>query len=324
VREYTAGSYASRDIGHNIVQVDTGYQRPGLAACYVVHDAGQAAIIDTGVAHSVPIIEQALAGVGLGFADVLYIVPTHVHLDHAGGAGKLMQVCPAGRMIVHPRGARHMIDPSRLVAGAEAVYGAEELQQSVGEIVAVEADRVTEAADGFRFRVGRRELEVIDTPGHARHHFCLWDCHSRGIFTGDTFGVAYPELTCEGQPLLFPPTTPVQFDPDAWHASIDRLLGLQPEVVYLTHFGALQEPARHARDLHRSIDELAALALGNEGGEALTSAVWDYLTARLAGAGCEHGQDELHELLDMDIDLVVQGLEVWKSRLAENPLASQA
>lgn len=320
----TAPGYrSSSDLGNNITLVDTGYQRPGLAACYVVHDAGEVAIIDTGVAHSVPIIGQALADAGLGFADVVYIVPTHVHLDHAGGAGKLMQVCPAARMIVHPRGARHMIDPSRLIAGAEAVYGAEALRESVGGIVAVDAGRVIEAEDGFCFRIGRRELQVIDTPGHALHHFCVWDRDSRGIFTGDTFGVAYPELACNGQPLLFPPTTPVQFDPAAWHDSIDRLLKLQPAVVYLTHFGALTEPARHAASLHDSIDALAALAIASDDSESLAHAVWDNLRGRLEDAGCDRDHDELHQLLDMDIDLVVQGLEVWKSRLAKNAAATR-
>ena len=305
----------SKQLDHNITCIDTGYARSGLAACYLVIDQGRAAVIDTGVEHTIPRLQAVLEDNGLAVEDVDYIVPTHVHLDHAGAAGKLMQICSNARMVIHPYGSRHMIDPSRLIAGAEAVYGKEELRRSVGEIVAVDKERVLEAADNFRFNIGRRELIVVDTPGHARHHFCIWDERSRGFFSGDTFGVAYPELLCRERVFIFPPTTPVQFDPAAWHASIDRLMAWRPERMYLTHFGQLDEPARYINTLHRMIDDLANLASKHEGlpGE-LHAAVEQYIKHEMKRAGCEIDEARFSQLLEMDLDIIVQGLEVWLAR----------
>ena len=175
-----------KQLKHKIIQVDTGYQRPGLAACYLIIDQDRVAIIDTGVEQTISRIMQVLQAKGLSEENVDYVVPTHVHLDHAGGAGKLMAVCKHAQMVIHPFGSRHMIDPSKLIAGAQAVYGEQGLRDSVGEIIAVDEQRVIEAADMFRFTVGSRELQIVDTPGHARHHFCVWDEMSKGFFTGDT------------------------------------------------------------------------------------------------------------------------------------------
>jgi glyoxylase-like metal-dependent hydrolase (beta-lactamase superfamily II) len=305
----------TRQLDYEIVQVDTGYMRNGLAACYLVVDDGAVAVIDTGVALSVDRIGAALTDLGLSFRDVTHVVPTHVHLDHAGGAGKLMQVCPEASMVIHPFGSRHMIDPAKLIAGAEAVYGREELLRNVGKIVPVAAERVIDAADMFRFHVGKRELLVLDTPGHARHHFCIWDEKSSGIFSGDTLGVAYAELACDGREFIFPPTTPVQFDPVAWHESIDRLMALRPEIAYLTHFGMLEEPVLYMNDLHRRIDDLAELALGcSETPDRLAGRVSEYFHQELGRSGCPYDYNAANDVLAMDIDIIVQGLRVWLQR----------
>ena len=307
-------SYSKR-LDHDITCIDTGYARAGLAACYLVIDQGRAAVIDTGVEHTIPRLQAVLADNGLVTADVDYIVPTHVHLDHAGAAGKLMQLCSNALMIIHPYGSRHMIDPSRLIAGAEAVYGKEELRRTVGEILPVDKERVQEAADNFRFSIGGRELIIVDTPGHARHHFCIWDERSRGFFSGDTFGVAYPELVCRDRIFIFPPTTPVQFDPAAWHASIDRLMAWRPERMYLTHFGQLDQPVQYMNALHRRIDELAELTLANgNAGDDLATAVNSYIDRELDRHGCRLETEQQAQVLNLDIDLIVQGLEVWLSR----------
>ena len=302
-------------LDEGILQLDTGYHRTGLAACYVMIEDGRAAIFDTGVEHSVARILCALEDEGLTSDDVEYVVPTHVHLDHAGGAGRLMQECRQASMVIHPRGARHMIDPAKLIAGAEAVYGREGLRNSVGEIVPVDEKRVIAAEDGYRFHLGGRELTVLDTPGHARHHFCIWDERTRGFFSGDTFGVVYPELSCNGAGFIFPPTTPVQFEPEAWHQSIDRLMAWRPECMYLTHFGRLDEPARYADDLHRRIDDLARVAATcKRGGSALALSVNAYLDTELDRAGCALNEAQRNDILELDVDLIVQGLEVWLAR----------
>jgi len=305
----------SKQLDHNIIQIDTGYLRTGLAACYLIIDNSRVAVIDSGVERTCGRVEAVLAGQGLTFNNVDFIVPTHVHLDHAGGAGKLMQLCQNARLVIHPFGSRHMIDPARLIAGAEAVYGKQGLHDSVGEIIPVDENRVIEADDLYRFRLGERELLVLDTPGHARHHLCLWDEQSRGFFTGDTFGIAYPELDCDGYSFIFPPTTPVQFDPPAWHASIDRLMAWHPERMYLAHFGLLEEPVIYVNTLQRMIDDLAALALEcNVPDKVLPAAVKRYIYQELKKHGCQLDKERLAQVLDLDLDIIIQGLEVWLER----------
>ncbi len=304
-----------KQLDHNIVQIDTGYLRAGLAACYLIIDNNRVAVIDAGVEKTCDRVGAVLVKQGLTFNDVDFIVPTHVHLDHAGGAGKLMQFCRNAKMVIHPFGSMHMIDPTRLIAGAEAVYGKQGLRDAVGKIIPVDENRVIEAVDSYCFRLGERDLVVLDTPGHAMHHFCVWDEQSRGFFTGDTFGIAYPEFDCGGRSFIFPPTTPVQFDPAAWHVSIDRLMAWHPERMYLTHFGLLEEPVIYMNTLHRMIDDLAALALEHDDPDmALAPIVKQYFYQELKKHGCQLDSDRLVQLLDLDLGIIVQGLKVWLER----------
>ena len=179
---------------HGIHAIDTGYVRPGFDAAYLVVEAGRGAFIDCATNHSVPVLLAALAQAGLAPADVDWLVLTHVHLDHAGGAGALMRHLPNARLVAHPRAAPHMVDPARLAAGATAVYGEAEFARHYGELVPVPSGRVVVAADGHEVDLAGRALRCIDTPGHARHHQCVWDARSRSWFTGDTFGLSYREL----------------------------------------------------------------------------------------------------------------------------------
>src|SRR5690606_23693744 len=148
----------------------------------------------------------ALEAAGLTPADVDWLILTHVHLDHAGGAGELMACLPNARLVVHPRGARHMIDPSKLWAGALAVYGEEEMQRSYGTLRPIPAERVVEAPDGHVVELAGRALRCLDTPGHARHHNAIHDEPSGCVFTGDTFGLSYRELDSARGPFVIPTT----------------------------------------------------------------------------------------------------------------------
>ena len=180
-------------LDHGIFCLETGYHRPGTACCYLLVDHGEAAFIETGTARSVPLLLEALAQAGLTREQVRYVIPTHVHLDHAGGAGALLQHLPAATLLVHPRGARHLIDPTRLIEGAQQVYGAARFAELYGQIVAAPAERVCEALDHSSWPLGNRHLLIRDTPGHARHHFCIWDEASRGWFSvGYYYGWAWP------------------------------------------------------------------------------------------------------------------------------------
>ena len=309
---------ASEDLGFGITCIDTGYERPGLAACYLIEHQGAAAFIDTGTYYSVPHLLETLESKGLSPSMVEYVIPTHVHLDHAGGAGELMRHCPNARMVIHPRGARHMIDPSRLKAGAMAVYGEAAFKSQLGDLIAVPEDHVIKAPDESRVELNGRELVFLDTPGHASHHFCIYDPMSEGLFTGDTFGVAYPELASANGPYIFPPTTPVQFDPEAWLASVDRLLSLNPKRMYLTHYGMVTDIKNLATQLKRRIQEYADLArsLGaDEAKKNLESRLTERTTREVQAAGNPLSDEEIGRLINMDMNLNAQGLGVWLERL---------
>ncbi len=304
---------------HGITTLDANYVRPGVAAIHLLVEQGRAAILDSGTRHSVPTVLAELQAQGLAPEDVDYVIVTHVHLDHAGGAGALLQVCPRARLVVHPSGARHLVDPARLVAGTQAVYGEELFQRLYGDIVPVAAERVLEAPDQYRLDFQGRVLSFLDTPGHARHHFCIHDARSESVFTGDTFGISYREFDVDGHVFIFPTTTPVQFDPMALHASIDRILALAPQAVFLTHFGRVTHPQALAPQLHELIDEWCELTLevahlGAERQAALEAALEHSLMARLRAHGCRLEEARCKALLAPDIRLNAQGLLVWLER----------
>ena len=297
--------------------IDTGYQRAGLAACYLIESAGEAAFVDTGTVHTVPRLMQLLESKGLDPTQVKYVIPTHVHLDHAGGAGELMQRLPQAQRVVHPFGARHLIDPAKLNAGATAVYGEDLFQQLFGKLVPIANERVVEAEDGFTLSLGGRELLCLDTPGHARHHICVYDAQSGGIFTGDTFGLSYPELDTPQGRFILPTTTPVQFDPEAWHHSLDRMMSFQPGAIYLTHYGRLDNPRKLASDLHRGIDEFANIALNAQQthrSEQIRKGLLQWTLQALGSQGGSHTATQVEAILGLDLDLNAQGLEVWLQR----------
>jgi glyoxylase-like metal-dependent hydrolase (beta-lactamase superfamily II) len=305
---------------HGIHVIDTGFQRPRFDAAYLVVENGRGAFVDCGTNHSLPRMLAALETNGLTPDDVDWLILTHVHLDHAGGAGELMAHLPHARLVVHPRGARHMIDPSKLWAGALAVYGEAEMQRSYGALRPVPAERVVEADDGHVVDLAGRALRCLDTPGHARHHNALWDERSRCCFTGDTFGLSYRELDSARGPFIIPTSTPVQFDPDALHASIERLLALQPAGMYLTHYGRVGDVPRLAVDLHDCIDAMVALARLHAGASdrhaVLTGALGDLYIARASAHGSPLDAAGVLDVLRMDIELNAQGLETWLDQQA--------
>ena len=303
---------------HGIHTIDTGYVRPGFDAAYLVVEAGRGAFIDCGTNHSVPVLLAALAQAGLAPADVDWLVLTHVHLDHAGGAGALMRHLPNARLVAHPRAAPHMVDPARLAAGATAVYGEAEFARHYGELVPVPSGRVVVAADGHEVDLAGRALRCIDTPGHARHHLCVWDARSRSWFTGDTFGLSYRELDGAHGAFILPTSSPVQFEPEAMQASIERMMAQSPQAMYLTHYGRVGDVARLAAEMHEQIDAMVSLAQACDGRpdrhEALVAALSDYYLERARAHGCALEEAAVLELLGMDIELNAQGLEVWLDR----------
>jgi glyoxylase-like metal-dependent hydrolase (beta-lactamase superfamily II) len=316
------------DLGHGIFAIDTGFEREDFDAAYLIVDTGRAAFIDTGHNAAVPRLLEALDAIGLPREAVDWVIPTHVHLDHAGGAGLLMRHLPGARALIHPRGARHLIDPTALVEGARAVYGVEVVRQTYGTIEPIEAARVVESHDGQRIPLGSRELLLIDTPGHARHHHCIWDERSRGWFTGDTFGISYREFDGADGAWIFPSTTPVQFEPEALRSSVQRMMAMQPQCLYPTHFGRVDGVERLAAQFLATLDRfeadgLALLARLPDDAPARLAALKEQVAATLVAsalaAGCPVSPARAHELLALDIELNAKGMAVWLSRIGRTP-----
>ena len=311
-------SRIARPQGDGLYLIDTDYVRPGLAASHLLVDDGRAAFIDTGTGLAAPKLLGALDELGIAREQVDFLFLTHVHLDHAGGAGQMMQALPNAKAVLHPRGAPHLIDPARLIAGSIAVYGNEIYRQLYGEILPISADRVLLAEDGLRLELGSRTFEFIDAPGHARHHHCPIDLDYRDVYSGDNFGICYREFDTAAGPFMLPTTTPVQFDPDALHRTIDRLLSYRPRRIVQTHFGPVTDIDRLARDLHASIDELVRIArlhaAAPDRTQRIRADMFESFNTRLDAHGYTGTLARRHEFIDEDVKLNTQGLEVWLAR----------
>ncbi len=303
------------DFDHGISAIDTGFFRPQFDASHLIVENGRAAFVDTGTNYSVPRLLAELNDKRIGVDAVDYVILTHVHLDHAGGAGLLMQQLPNARAVIHPRGVRHMVDPSALIAGATAVYGADEVRASYGELVPIPAERIITANDEHRIDLAGRELLCIDTPGHARHHICIWDARSQAFFPGDTFGLSYREFDTDRGAFILPTSTPVQFEPDALHASIDRMLGFRPQQMFLTHYSRVTDVERLGGDLHEQIDAMVAIARARAHDPDRHVRIMQDLAqlyiSRARARGCTLDDARIRDVLVMDIELNAQGLEVW-------------
>jgi glyoxylase-like metal-dependent hydrolase (beta-lactamase superfamily II) len=310
------------EVAPGIWCVDVDYVRPGLASSHILVDEGRAAFVDTGTTLSAGKLLGALDSLGIARSDVDAVLLTHVHLDHAGGAGALMRELPNARCVVHPRGVRHLVDPSQLVAGATAVYGEATFRALYGEIVPIDAARVIGIDDGGVFRVGSRALEFLHTPGHALHHAAIADRAARVVFAGDTFGISYRELDTARGPFVFPTTTPVQFDPRALHQSVDRVAACEPDAVILTHFSRVGDVPRLAADMHDCIDGFVEIAerhaASPDRARAIAEDLFEYLSERLGRHGYQGSSEARHSALDGDIFLNAQGLDVWLSRRAQD------
>lgn len=301
-----------------ITAVDTEYIRPGLAASHIIQQGAGAAFVDVGTNYSVPHLLAALQELAIRPQDVEYVFITHVHLDHAGGAGLLLQSLPAARLVVHPRGAPHLIDPAKLIAASMTVYGADRYRELYGELVPVAANRLMTSEDGQKFNLCGRSFQLLHTPGHALHHYCLVDLAHRNIFTGDTFGLSYRELDTPQGAFAVPTTTPSQFDPTQLVSSIERLMATEPRAAYLMHYSRVTGLPAIAASLKAQIPEIAAMALRHAAAADPYAAIYADMRALWIRLATRHGLAEpaasVDEYLSKDLDLNTQGLISWLQR----------
>ena len=305
--------------GNGITAVDTDYVRPRLDASHVIVRNGRAAFVDTGTTHSVPNLLTGLVSAGALPEQVDWVFLTHIHLDHAGGAGALMKHLPNAKVVVHPRGAAHIVDPAKLIEGTKAVYGEAEFARLYGEIPGIPAERVVQADDGMKHKLGESEFELIHTPGHALHHYCIVDKDSEGVFTGDTFGISYRIFDTAKGPFIFPATTPVHFDPVQAHASLDRIMSFNPKAAFLTHYSRVGNLEILVKDMRDGIDAHVRIAesvkaSGEERIRELKQKIHTWLVERVRAHGCTLDQPTVDLWLEMDVDLNAKGLSVWLDR----------
>lgn len=294
------------------VTIDCDYLAPQLAAAYLRVQDGEAAFIETCTTHSAPKLLAALAAEGMSPDDVRYVVVTHAHLDHAGGASALMRACPRATLLAHPRASRHLIDPSKLVASARAVYGAQRFDELYGTIEPIDAARVKALDDGAEVPFGGASLRVVHTRGHANHHFVVVDAAREAVFTGDSFGLVYPRLQ-RGARFAIASTSPTDFDAAEALASVDRIVATGARRACLTHFGELTDLDVVAVQLRRWIERSEALVVEAARRPAVEAEAWIAgelraamdAEAKAVGLSFDAGD---WELLALDLGLNAQGL----------------
>lgn len=303
-----------KDVG--ITCIDADYVRPGLACFYLLQHNEEYAVIETGTSRSLTGLQTVMKDRNIRSEQIRYIIPTHVHLDHAGGAGSMMAALPEAQLLVHPRGARHLIDPTRLVASSIDVYGEAQFKKLYGEIQPVPAARVESIEDGETRLLGSRALEFRHTRGHANHHFCIWDSTSQGWFSGDMYGICYPWLRYEQGDFLMPATTPTQFDPTAYRESIELLLSYKPKYFYLTHASRISFTDKAALLLQQQLEAYSDIATRHGDEEHLIKEELVELTlSLLAGYDKETSPEVLLKGVNQDISLNAQGLAFWQQSL---------
>jgi glyoxylase-like metal-dependent hydrolase (beta-lactamase superfamily II) len=268
-------------LAHGLDYFDLNFiGQPGIIATGLLHGADGIALVDPGPTTCLPVLRAALAARGFSTADVRAILLTHIHLDHAASTGSLLEECPAARVIVHERGAPHLIDPSKLLASATRLYGAD-MERLWGAILPVPAANIDAIAEHWHGTIVGHDVDIAWTPGHAWHHVSYYLPASRIAFVGDTAGVCRPS----GRVVL-PPTPPPDIDLDAWRQSTQTILDWNPDTLFLTHFGPQTSPRVHFQDLWKRMDDWSArvrASLANEGSDAERAAAFmNSITEELA------------------------------------------
>lgn len=298
-----------------VFQVDTIdmqlMEQSELASCHLIRSGDDAALIDVVTSVGEDLLLSHLKQAQVDKEHIRYIIVTHIHLDHAGAAGYLIKEhFPQAKLVVHKNGAKHMLDPSKLIDGATKVYGEQAMQQYYGKILPVPNQKIIALEEGS-LAFGKTQLDFIDTPGHARHHFCIWEKTTRSMFTGDTFGLAYPKNSnINGEHFVFPATTPSAFEPEALKESIRKIHKHRPETAYLTHFGAVQSPQRYTQGLLRRVDDYVTIGKEEKTFEKIHAALDKYLRRELK----DHGGLLENASLAYDAKLNAMGIAHWYSR----------
>lgn len=306
----------------SVITIDCHYDRPERAAAFLILEGDRAAFVDNNTTLAVPHLMAALAEQGYTPEQVDYAIITHVHLDHAGGTSALMKHCPNAIALAHPKAARHLVDPSRIIAGATAVYGAETFAARYGVIEPVPESRVRAMEDGENLAWGNRVLTFLHTKGHASHHFCIYDSGENVVFAGDAFGLSRMSTMRPGPEFTVCTSSPPEFDAAEARISARRILDTGAAWVYETHYGCFDDLHVRAEQLLRSIDDLERIAVEGAASGLFGNELQDFCEARIVQAFDAHLQacGVLDPAADMawlgeDIHLNAMGLGIYAERL---------
>lgn len=297
----------------SFITIDTEYANlRQVASAYLIEEEGHGIVVETNTTHAIPKILSEMGKQNVSPQNLDYIIVTHVHLDHAGGAWALLESCPNAVLLAHPKTAKHLIDPNLLIKSATSVYGKENFHKLYGEIKPIPKERVRVIEDGEFLDWRGHSFEFIYTKGHANHHFCIYDKKLNGVFTGDSFGISYPHLE-NGKSFIFPTTTPTDFDANEAIHSIDLILGTGANVCYLTHYGEIQNLKQNAEDLKIGLQlcQKAILELKNVPKENRLSFMENQVESMiisLANRNAVTLTEKDWSLLKLDVNLNAQGL----------------
>jgi glyoxylase-like metal-dependent hydrolase (beta-lactamase superfamily II) len=305
------------DYKNGVYCVESGYEGGGVVSAYLLRDGNEAAIVDTCHNGALEPVKRAFSELGVKHDEVKYIFLTHVHLDHAGGAGLFAREFPEAALVVHKRGERHLVNPSRLIASASGIYGESVMKRLYGDILPVRADRITTPRDGGEFSVGGKTIVCFDTPGHALHHLAYKDVSSGAVFTGDAYGMSYAELVGPDGRCAILTTSPVQFDPHVMRISMRRIDGLANGEIYPTHFGRLSTGGGVSDSLYRQLDlyvEAAELARGDIA--SIRTRLREIFREEASSQNCPCLASNFGRVTVTALELNAQGLAMWykKSR----------
>ena len=303
---------------HNIYQIDLKENGIPLRTAAYIIKGEKNVIIETGPSPSNQQILKALQSLQIKPAQIDAILVTHIHLDHAGGAGLLMKQCPNATLFVHQRGRDHLINPNRLISSARAVY-ADLFESYFDPILPIEEQRIKSYQEMEDFELGAgRKLEILNTPGHALHHVVIYDPESNGIFSGDAAGIYFRSLY-EQHSIHFavPSTSPTQFDPKSMEDSLRQMISLNPEKIYFTHFGMVKPAIPQLQMVLGLItffgEECVKYYQENRSLEQLTRLIKNTLYTRLEKLGVSRNSPVIASL-DLDIMLNAQGVVAYVKR----------
>ncbi len=311
----------------SITTIDCHYHGESeKAAAFLIVEGERAAFVDNNTRLAVPRLLEALGAQGLRPEAVDFLIVTHVHLDHAGGTAELLRHCPKATVLAHPKAARHLADPSRLVAGSKVVYGEEAFAALYGEIEPVPEDRIRTMDDGETLAWGARTLSFLHTKGHASHHFCIHDSGANALFAGDAFGLGRMSSMRPGPAFTVCTSSPPEFDPSEARISVQRILDTGAEWAYITHFGAFDDPQSRAEQLLASIGHMEDVATAGAATELTGPELEAFCCEKIRTAFTEHlkacgvtDPEADLEWLKRDIGLNSMGAAIYAERLRKAP-----